>query len=262
MGLPVLRLTEVGGLFQDLPGAVKADGPLSFEDLHQDYGFVLYRSRLAGGRKGVLRVGAVRDYALVYIDGKRAGMIDRRLGQDSLVVDLPAGEVRLDILVENMGRIDFGQYLLENKKGILGEVRFGGEVLKGWEHFGLPMKSVGGAGGGRGVGMNSDGRGVGMDSDGRGVGVVAGDQPVLRRGRWRLSQVADTYLDMRKWGKGVVWVNGHNLGRYWSIGPQQTIYLPAEWLKKGDNEVVVLELVKTGQEELRGVDKPILDVLQ
>jgi beta-galactosidase len=77
-----------------------------------------------------------------------------------------------------------------------------------------------------------------------------------------LSQVADTYLDMRKWGKGVVWVNGHNLGRYWSIGPQQTIYLPAEWLKKGDNEVVVLELEKTGQEELGGLGKPILDVLQ
>ena len=151
----------------------------------------------------------------------------------------------MDILVENMGRIDFGKYLLQNKKGILGDVSFDGVVVKGWEHFGFPTKVVGGAGGAVG-----------------GSGALAGDQPVLRRGSWRLSKVADTYLDMRNWGKGVVWVNGHNLGRYWSIGPQQTIYLPAEWLRKGDNEVVVLELVKTGQEDLRGVDRPILDVLQ
>jgi len=267
MGLPVIRLGEVSGLFQELPAAVRGDGPMTFEALHQDYGFVLYRSRLTGGRRGVLKVGAVRDYALVYIDGKRVGMIDRRLGQDSLVVDLPAGEVRLDILVENMGRIDFGQYLLQNKKGILGDVSFDGVVVKGWEHFGFPMKGVGMAGG---VGLSGAVARGGVGLSGvvarggvRRVGAaVAGDQPVLRRGSWRLSQVADTYLDMRKWGKGVVWVNGHNLGRYWSIGPQQTIYLPAEWLKKGDNEVVVLELEKTGQEELGGLGKPILDVLQ
>jgi len=162
-------------------------------------------------------------------------------------VELPAGEVRLDILVENMGRIDFGPYLLQNKKGILGDVSFDGEVVKGWEHFGLPMKEPR-------LGVGSDASAV--------SGAVAGDEPVVRRGHWRLSRVADTYLDMRKWGKGVVWVNGHNLGRYWSIGPQQTIYLPAEWLKKGDNEVVVLELIKPGQEELGGLEKPILDVLQ
>jgi len=247
MVLPSVRLSEVAGLFRDLPAAVVADTPLSFEDLHQAYGFVLYRSRLAGGRKGVLRVGKVRDYALVFVNGKRVGILDRRLAQDSLVVDMPAGEVRLDILMENMGRIDFGPYLLQNKKGILGDVSFDGEVVKGWEHFRLPMKESR-------LGVGSGASAV--------SGAVAGDEPVVRRGHWQLSRVADTYLDMRKWGKGVVWVNGHNLGRYWSIGPQQTIYLPAEWLKKGDNEVVVLELVKTGQEELRGVDKPILDVLQ
>ena len=271
MVLPSVRLKDVAGLFQALPAAVKGDTPLTFEDLHQDYGFVLYRTRLAGGRRGVLRVGAVRDYALVFVNGKRVGILDRRLAQDSLVVDMPAGEVRLDILVENMGRIDFGPYLLQNKKGILGDVSFDGDVLKGWEHFGLPMKEprLGGVAGALGMsgvrvgGVSGIGaRGVSSVGAGGVAGAVAGDQPVLRRGSWRLMRVADTYLDMRKWGKGVVWVNGHNLGRYWSIGPQQTIYLPAEWLKKGDNEVVVLELTKPGQEELGGLDKPILDVLQ
>jgi beta-galactosidase len=112
------------------------------------------------------------------------------------------------------------------------------------------------------IGVGAAASGVGAAPGDGGAAAVAGDQPVLRRGHWRLSRVADTYLDMRNWGKGVVWVNGHNLGRYWSIGPQQTIYLPAEWLKKGDNEVVVLELTRPSQEELGGLDKPILDVLQ
>jgi beta-galactosidase len=66
---------------------------------------------------------------------------------------------------------------------------------------------------------------------------------------------------MRKWGKGVVWINGHNLGRYWQVGPQQTIYVPAEWLKTGNNEIEVLELLKPEEKQLVGITKPILDIL-
>jgi Beta-galactosidase len=77
-----------------------------------------------------------------------------------------------------------------------------------------------------------------------------------------LTRVADTYLDMSNWGKGFVFVNGHNLGRYWNIGPQQTIYLPAEWQKKGKNEIEVFEMLKPGQNELKGISTPILNVLQ
>ncbi len=87
------------------------------------------------------------------------------------------------------------------------------------------------------------------------------ESPVIRKGSFTLSKVADTYLDMESWGKGLVWVNGHNLGKYWGIGPQQTLYLPAEWLKKGANEVVVLELLKPEQTELQGFQKPVLDKL-
>ena len=90
--------------------------------------------------------------------------------------------------------------------------------------------------------------------------VIAGS-PVLKKGTFDLKKVSDTYLDMRSWGKGVVWVNGHNLGRYWSIGPQQTIYLPAEWLKATGNEVVVLELLKPDQSTLKTLCKPILNEL-
>jgi beta-galactosidase len=91
---------------------------------------------------------------------------------------------------------------------------------------------------------------------------ASGDLPAIKKGTFDLEVVADTYFDMSDWGKGVVWVNGHHLGRYWSIGPQQTIYMPAEWLKKGRNTVTILELIKAGNTVLKTVDKPVLDHLQ
>ena len=87
------------------------------------------------------------------------------------------------------------------------------------------------------------------------------EDPVLKKASFSLNEVGDTYLDMRKFGKGCVWINGHNLGRYWEVGPQQTIYVPAEWLKKGNNEIVVFEMIKTGVNEITSLDKPVLSEL-
>ena len=92
--------------------------------------------------------------------------------------------------------------------------------------------------------------------------ITATDLPVLRKGSFTLQKTGDTYLDMRQWGKGCVWINGHHLGRYWSIGPQQSLFVPAEWLRKGVNEVAVLELLKSQQKSLAGLDKPVLDQLK
>ncbi|ETZ24715.1 beta-galactosidase family protein [Pedobacter sp. V48] len=213
--------------------------PLTFEDLNQAYGYVLYRTIINGGKQGMLKIDGLKDFGLVYVNGKRQGILDRRLNQDSLMIDLPSGKVTLDILVENMGRINFGPFLLQNKKGITGKVTLAGAILESWDMFSLPFdkqplkKEVGNA--------------------------IKQDVPMLKYAEFELKNVQDTYLDMRKWGKGVVWVNGHNLGKYWSIGPQQTIYLPAEWLKKGKNQVVVLDLLKTDQQFLPTLNKPILD---
>jgi beta-galactosidase len=86
--------------------------------------------------------------------------------------------------------------------------------------------------------------------------------PVVKYGSFIVDKKGDTYLDLSLWGKGSVWINGHHLGRYWSIGPQQTIYVPAEWLKSGKNEIQVLELLKPGQNQLRTTETPVLDKLQ
>jgi beta-galactosidase len=220
---------------------------------------------LDGGKSGLLKIEELRDYGLVFVNGRRVGILDRRLKQDSLVIDLPAGKVRLDILVENLGRVNFGPALLHNQKGITEKVLFNKEELKGWQHFKLPFTTaqVSGstnAGGPAAIGNTATG------SAAAGAGSVAAgasaETPVIKRGAFELSAVGDTYLDMSQWGKGMVWINGHNLGRYWAIGPQQTLYVPGEWLKKGSNEITVLELLKPAINELKGVDHPILDRVQ
>jgi beta-galactosidase len=170
------------------------------------------------------------------------GILDRRLKQDSLMLDLPAGKLRLDILVENLGRINFGPYLLKNTKGITEKVTLGADELKNWQLFSLPFNDIS-----KLDLKNSQ---------------PAANVPVLKKATFNLQITGDTYLDMSNWGKGSVWVNGHHLGRYWEVGPQQTVYLPVEWLKKGSNEVVDLELIKPEQSVLQGLDKAILNVIK
>jgi beta-galactosidase len=237
-----IKLNRSAGILDILPKPVLNKTPLTFEDLNQDYGFVLYHTVITGGKTGILKLNELRDYAVIMINGEAAGVLDRRHNQDSIELVLPAGKVKLDILVENLGRINFGPYLLKNKKGITENVKFDGKEIYNWKMYSFPFSQV-----------NS--------------GTIykektSGNTPVLRRGAFSLSKVADTYLDMRKWGKGVVWVNGHNLGRYWSVGPQQTLYLPAEWLKKGNNDIVVFELLKSHVNSLSSRKTAILSELQ
>ena len=241
IGIPAFSLTGSSRLFDVLPKPKVNPVPLTFEDLNQAYGFVLYRTMVDGGHSGLLKIKDLRDYGIIYINGKRVGVLDRRLNQDSLPVRLPKGKVTLDILVENLGRINFGPYLLKNKKGVTESVTLAGNELKDWKMYNLPFDNVNG-----------------MDYK---KNQIVSDAPVVRKGSFVLQQTGDTYLDMRNWGKGIVWVNGHNLGRYWSAGPQQTLYLPAEWLKKGKNEIVIFELLKPGQKIIKSLDKPILSLL-
>ncbi|GGH00071.1 glycoside hydrolase family 35 protein [Mucilaginibacter phyllosphaerae] len=241
INIPAIKLTQSVNLLQVLPAPKTNSKPLTFEDLSQDYGFVLYRTVLKGGQNGILKIDGLRDYAIIMLNGKTVGILDRRLKQDSLAINLPKGKVTVDILVENLGRINFGKYLLQNKKGITGQVSFNKQEVSNWKMYSLPMNNI-----------NS------IKVNGNNAAVTS---PVITKGSFNLKEVADTYLDMSKWGKGVVWVNGHNLGRYWQVGPQQTVYVPQEWLKT-TNDVVVLELIKPGIKELNGLDKPILDKLQ
>lgn len=240
--IPHIQFKKNIALTDMLPVPKTSDAPVTFEDLDQAYGFVLYRTTLQNATSGILSIKDLRDYAVVMINGKKIGTLDRCKAQDSLLVTIPQGTVTLDILVENLGRINFGPFLLENKKGITKGVWLNGKELKGWQTYSLPFETQPALNAAKGKANYVNG-------------------PVLKKADFFLEKTGDTYLDMSAWGKGVVWLNGHNLGRYWNVGPQQTLYIPAEWLLKGKNELIVLELIKPDQQKLSALEKPILDKL-
>ena len=248
--IPVVRLPE---LYFDktvdvLPvlerqTPVTADEPLHFEDLGQGFGYVLYRRHFNQPISGVMHVPGIADFATVYVDGKKVGELNRVLDCDSLLIDIPFNST-LDILVENLGRINYGARIVENHKGITQPITIGGSRISGnWNMYGLPLSQM-------------------PDVDALPEGYNMG-RPVYYRAKFTLDKVGDTFLDMEKWGKGIVFVNGYNLGRYWKVGPQQTLYLPGCWLKEGENEVVVFEQLNDHRKySLSSVTEPVLDKLQ
>jgi beta-galactosidase len=184
----------------------------------------------------------LRDYALVYVNGKKLGELNRQTKQYTLEVSIPFNG-RLDLLVENMGRINYGANIVHNQKGIISPVTINDfEITGDWKMTKLPFDQapVLAAGGKTTPGL-----------------------PVVYGGTFEVTEPGDVFLDMRAWGKGVVFVNGQSLGRYWKIGPQQTLYLPGCWLKKGKNEVAVFEMQHdVEQQVLKSVDTPILEELR
>jgi beta-galactosidase len=234
--LPDFTLSESASLWNNLPAAVPSVQPRSMETYGQGYGYILYRKQLTGPAEGRLTIDDLRYYAAVYINQKLQGTLDRRLRQGSLAIQVPAGPATLDILVENTGRVNYGPALQEGQTGITRSVRLGSQELTGWQVYPLPM-------------ANPDGL------QGWKKGVVAG--PAFHRGTFSLGSVADTYLDVTALGKGFVWVNGHNLGRTWEVGPQQSLFLPAPWLRKGVNQVVVFDFTDLTTPVMRGVANPI-----
>jgi beta-galactosidase len=230
--LPEVRLTETRSLWKGLPEGVKADAPLSMEDVGQAYGYVLYRTRVNAIGE-MLRFDAVHSYARVYVNRQLAGVVDRRLKQTSLKVPLKAGQ-RLDVLVENTGRVNFTTQIRSERAGILGDVTLDGSVLRGWETVSLPLNEP--------------------PVSGYEKGACSG--PCFSRGELQVGVVRDTYLNTAKLGKGVVWVNGHLLGRFWNVGPMGSLFLPGVWLHKGGNQIVVFDLEGGAGALVRGDAEP------
>ena len=240
IAIPGFSLEDSASLWANLPRPIRSEEPKTMESVGQAYGYILYRTKVNGPAKGDLVVTEVHDYARVFVNRNFVGALDRRLGQERLSIEFPFTRNTLDILVANDGRINFGPKLRDDRKGITKSVRFGKKELRDWEIFTLPMTDLGSL---RFSHENAEG-------------------PAFHRGEFDLASTGDTFLDMRGFGKGAVWVNGHNLGRYWNIGPQQTLYLPGAWLKKGRNEVIVFDLEDVSQPSLQGLREPILNELR
>jgi len=237
--LPVIEIPEFTpsrstSIFDNLPRPIPSPQPRPMEAFSQNFGFILYRTRLIGHHSGKLTITDVHDFANIYADGRYLGSLNR--AKKGATIEIPKADPpvqRLDILVEGMGRINFGQQMID-RKGITDRVTLNGMTLMDWEVFPLPMET----------------RNIAALKFADAAGEIPG---TYFQGTFDLASTGDTYLDMSRWKKGVVWVNGHNLGRYWEIGPQQRLYCPAPFLKVGRNDVVVFDLLSPSPAPLRGV---------
>jgi len=243
--IPSMELTKCAPLFENLPAPKRQERTACMESFDQASGCIMYRTTLPAGEAGLLRIQEVHDYALVFLDAKKVATLDRRRNQATVKLPARTARARLDVLVDTFGRVNYGGHI-HDRKGITEKVELiaegGTKVLEGWEIYTLPLDQ-------------RQLKGLRF-KDGK-----TGD-PAFYRAVFRLEKAGDTFLDLSSWGKGVVWVNGHNLGRFWNIGPHQTLYCPGPWLRKGDNEIVVFEINGAAEHRLTGKAEPILDVVR
>jgi beta-galactosidase len=235
--LAPVKLERAVSIWDTLPKPIESEQILSMEDVGQSYGYILYRTTIGQAQNAELRIDELHSYAQIYLDGALAGTLDRRLGQSTQPVHVTRANTRLDILVENSGRVNFGREFPNERAGITHRVALGDAVLTGWEIYPLPMSEV--------------------SSYHFAAGACSG--ACFYRAAFQVDEPADTFVDARELGKGEVWINGQPLGRFWNIGPQRTLYLPAPWLKKGRNEIVVFDLSGQAGRTVPFLAKAILD---
>jgi beta-galactosidase len=232
--IPSFNVTPVTDVWKTLPQPIATPQPKPMEAFGQSSGFILYRTKLIGHTSGNLTITEPHDYALVLLNGKLVDTIYRDGGK--WTIKLPKTDVKepvLDILVEGMGHINFAQYIID-RKGITDRVTLNGMTLMDWKTYLLPLN----------------------EKDITALKTTSTDylhDGVFFKGSFDINEIGDTYIDMSNFKKGVVWVNGHNLGRYWHAGPQFHLYCPANWIKKGKNEVVVFDLLQNNAASLKGV---------
>jgi beta-galactosidase len=237
MEVPPFLADRFTTVWENLPEPVSSETPGTFESYGQDYGSILYRTVLTNYKKGTLTVKDIHDYATVFLNGEYEGTLDRHAGINS--VEMPDSKVQnpvLEILVEGMGRINYGNDIID-RKGITEKVTLDGNTLLNWKIFNLPMDSK-------------------FIYHLRSSGKVLNKPGIFFRGTFSLAITEDTYLDMSSFKKGIVWVNNHNLGRYWDIGPQKKLYCPATFLKPGLNEVIIFDLHVTEGKTVTGTPAP------
>ncbi|MBO9586240.1 MAG: beta-galactosidase [Flavobacterium sp.] len=243
MEIPKIQFTQSASLFENLPKGKKSATIQSMEMFDQGWGRINYRTNLTASEKPrKLIVTEVHDWAQVYVDGKLIGVFDRDKSSNVMEIPPTKDKAVLDILVEGTGRINYGKDILD-RKGITEKVELkdakGTTELKNWTVYNFPV--------------DYDFQSNKKYNNTKPIG------PAWYKANFTLSKTDDTYLDVSTWGKGMVWVNGHNIGRFWKIGPQQALYMPGVWLKKGQNEIIVLDLEKPVEASITGINHPILD---
>ncbi|MGW0120467.1 beta-galactosidase, partial [Streptomyces sp. NPDC003327] len=224
LSLPPLRLTHSASLLDhaDLLGTpVTAQRPLTMEELGQDFGFVLYETTLPLHGPCHLDIEHVRDRAQAFVDGQPVGTLEREHHEHALAFTSPRSGATLTLLVENQGRVNYGPGI-HDRKGLLGTIRINGTPPTTWTSRPLPLTDP--------------------DVLPYTPTVTPPTGPTFHTATLHVATPADTHLHLDGWTKGNAWINGFNLGRYWSRGPQRSLYVPAPVLRPGANTLTLLEL--------------------
>lgn len=228
-----VAFTECARLYDNLDALsapVHSAAPLTMEELDLGYGFVLYRTHVAGPREELpVVLQDVHDRAHIYANGELRGIQYRNDAEPQVKLAVPREGCDLDILVENMGRINYGYHLLD-RKGITEGIRLGQAFVYQWDNYPLGLTDL--------SGVRFERKAPAFDGT-----------PLFMRATLDVDEPCDTFIKLPGFKKGVIFVNGRILSRYWEVGPQHSAYLPAPFMRKGENEIIVLEL--------DGFDRPV-----
>ncbi len=232
-----LELKETASLFANLANLstpVKSSHPKTMEELGADFGFTLYSTEIDYPIQAPLIIEPIRDRALVFVNGEFKGVKERDRQNDEIMINCARGEkVKIDILIENLGRVNYGTEMADNEKGLVRSARLGQQYMFGWTMYPLTMDDI------SKLEYSPVAKEISCPSFLRGTLNIEGTP-------------CDSFLELTGFHKGFVKVNGFNVGRYWNdAGPQKTLYIPAPLLKEGENEIIVFEL--------HGYEKPVIE---
>lgn len=259
--IPKMTLNEFSPLILGTGLPTTSRDIKSFEEMNLGWGAMIYATTLPKiDKSSRLSLNDAHDYAQIFIDHKLIGTIDRTKNEKSIMLPPVEKGEKLNILIEAMGRINFGR-AVKDFKGITESVTIDTEEdghdvsyhLKNWVIVPIPDSY-----------QNAQHVFDKLDETNRCFSPINFSSQSIGyyRGYFDLKKVGDTFLNLEQWGKGQVYVNGHALGRFWRIGPQQTLYLPGCWLKKERNEIIIMDIVGPKAPVVWGQNQPELNKLQ
>ncbi len=256
--VPEFKFTEFAPLFDNLPECIATEKIQTMEEFDQGWGSIIYSKTLPALKvESKLTIKEGHDYVQVFLGNKYIGSLDRRMGDKEIVLPPCSKGTKLVLFVEAMGRINFGR-AIKDFKGIVGDVTLSMNLdgndfscnLLNWETYLIPDTYE------NYINKNYQPLNESAIRDSQGQRI-----PGFYKGSFELKKVGDTFLNFEHFGKGLVYVNGKGIGRIWEIGPQQTLYVPGCWLKKGENEVIVFDVIGPKEAITEGLSSPIIDKL-
>ena len=247
--IPTIHFDQYASLEANVSAVEHQLLPLPFEKMNFAYGSAMYQHVFAEDiPQGDLQIKEGHDFARIFLNNRLIGELYRG-ENENFSITMPAVQKgdSLCILIEAFGRVNYS-HRIHDYKGIGGEVAWQYRDNKdSLQRQALQHWTI----------RYIDARTLPQQWE-----TVSERQPGYYKAQFRLKKTGDTFLDLSTWGKGYVWVNGHCLGRFWQVGPQQTLYCPGVWLKKGKNEIVVMDILEPETLQVEGLEKPIIDRLR